>query len=60
MGDDRPPVAAGRACGSSAGGVPGQEPLEWQLVFDQGTDPSDPLVRAQAEGALASARRAIG
>ena len=40
--------------------VPGAEDLEWQLVFDQGTDADDPLVRAQAEHALTSARRAIG
>lgn len=40
--------------------VPDAEDLHWQLVFDQGVDPSDPLVRAQAEGALAAARRAIG
>ena len=40
--------------------VPDAEVLEWQLVFDQGTDPGDPLVRAQAEHALSAARRAIG
>lgn len=40
--------------------VPGEEQLEWQLVFDAGTDPSDPLVRAQAEHALQGARRSIG
>ena len=40
--------------------VPDAEDLEWQLVFDPGTDLDDPLVRAQAEHALSSARRAIG
>ena len=40
--------------------VPEAEALEWQLVFDAGTDPDDPLVRAQAEYALSSARRTIG
>ena len=40
--------------------VPDAEDLEWQLVFDQGTDPDDPLVRAQAEHALKGARRTIG
>lgn len=40
--------------------VPDAEDLEWQLVFDEGTDPDDPLVRAQAEHALKAARRAIG
>ena len=40
--------------------VPDAEVLEWQLVFDEGTDPDDPLVRAQAEHALTQARRTIG
>jgi predicted DNA-binding transcriptional regulator AlpA len=40
--------------------VPDAELLEWQLVFDPGTDLSDPLVRAQAEHALQAARRSIG
>lgn len=39
---------------------PGRDDLAWQLVFDVGTDRSDPLVRAQAEQALLAARRAIG
>ena len=38
----------------------GLEVLDWQLVFDQGTDPHDPQVRAQAEQHLAVARRTIG
>ena len=40
--------------------VPGQELLSWQLVYDAGTDPSDPLVRAQAEQLVDQARRALG
>lgn len=40
--------------------VTGAEDLAWQLVFDQGTDVADPLVRAQAEHALKAARRTIG
>ena len=50
-----------------AGGVrvvgrrrPGQELLDWQLVYDRGTDIDDPEVRAQAQAALADARRTIG
>ena len=50
-----------------AGGVrvvgrrrPGQELLDWQLVFDAGTDPDDPELRAQAELLVADARRTIG
>jgi hypothetical protein len=38
----------------------GLETLDWQLVFDRGTDPHDPALRAQAEQHLAAARRAIG
>lgn len=50
-----------------AGGVrivgrrrPGQDALDWQLVFDAGTDPHDPALRAQAEAAMADARRTLG
>lgn len=39
---------------------PGRDLLEWQLVFDEGTDPADPQLRAQAEQVLAGARRAVG
>ncbi len=40
--------------------VPGAPELDWQLVYDRGTDLADPLVRAQAEQLLESARRSIG
>jgi hypothetical protein len=50
-----------------AGGVrvvgrrrPGQETLDWQLVFDSGSDPDDPALRAQAQQLLDDARRTIG
>ena len=50
-----------------AGGVrlvgrrrPGQESLDWQLVFDAGTDPDDPQLRAQADALVEDARRTIG
>lgn len=39
---------------------PGQELLDWQLVFDADTDPEDPQLRAQAETLLLNARRAVG
>lgn len=39
---------------------PGQDALDWQLVFDRGTDPDDPGVVAQAEQILTDARRTIG
>lgn len=38
----------------------GQDLLDWQLVFDAGTDPDDPVRRAQAEAVLLDARRRIG
>lgn len=50
-----------------AGGVrvvgrrrPGQDALDWQLVYDRDTDPSDPALVAQAEQVLLDARRTIG
>lgn len=50
-----------------AGGVrlvgrrrPGQDRLDWQLVFDAGTDPDDPQLRAQARALVEDARRTIG
>ena len=39
---------------------PGQDLLDWQLVFDAGTDPDDPALRAQAEAAMLEASRTIG
>ena len=39
---------------------PGQDLLDWQLVYDAGTDPADPLVRVQAEELLLNARRTVG
>lgn len=39
---------------------PGMELLDWQLVYDRGTDVDDPVVRAQAEAVLVDARRTIG
>ena len=37
-----------------------QDALAWQLVYDVGTDPHDPALRAQAEQHLLAARRTIG
>lgn len=34
--------------------------LQWQLVYDRGTDAGDPLIRAQAQALLDGARRSIG
>ena len=39
---------------------PGQDALDWQLVFDRGTDPDDPQLRAQADALVQDARRTIG
>ncbi len=39
---------------------PGSETLAWQLVFDEGTPTTDPMVRAHAEQLLLGARRSVG
>jgi hypothetical protein len=39
---------------------PGSELLDWQAVFDRGTDTDDPAVRGQADAVVARSRRAIG
>jgi hypothetical protein len=39
---------------------PGGEMLGWTMVFDDGLDPEDPGVRAQAEQALEGVRRSMG
>ncbi|MEU5860416.1 MULTISPECIES: hypothetical protein [unclassified Nonomuraea] len=39
---------------------PGGEVLGWTLVFDEGLDPADPGLRAQAEQALEGVRRSMG
>ena len=39
---------------------PGREDLDWQLVYDPGTDLDDPQVQAQAQAVLLDARRTIG
>jgi hypothetical protein len=39
---------------------PGHDQLDWQLVYDAGTDLDDPLVRAQADELLLTARRTVG
>ena len=52
---------------SPAGGVrvvgrrrPAQELLDWQLVYDPGTDEADPFVQQQVGELLLSARRTVG
>lgn len=40
--------------------VTGQDLLQWQLVFEAGTDPHDPLLRAQAEAMVLDLRRTLG
>jgi hypothetical protein len=39
--------------------VSGQDGLAWQVRFDTGTDPGDPLVREQVSRLLATARQAV-
>jgi hypothetical protein len=40
--------------------VPGEDRLLWQTVWEPGTDPSDPALRAQAEAQLVGLRKTIG
>ena len=40
--------------------IPGEDPLRWQLVFEPGTDPHDPQLRAQAEQLVDGLRRTLG
>jgi hypothetical protein len=40
--------------------VPGEDLLEWQQVFEPGTDPHDPFLRAQVELMVEALRRTIG
>lgn len=39
---------------------PDRDALDWQLVFEAGTDPHDPLLRVQAEQHVEGLRRTIG
>jgi hypothetical protein len=39
---------------------PGLEDLDWQVVYDPGTDLADPQVREQAEAVVLQARRTVG
>jgi hypothetical protein len=38
----------------------GRDQLDWQLVYDAGTDVGDPLIREQAQRMLLEAQRTIG
>jgi hypothetical protein len=40
--------------------MPGQEVLEWQTVWQAGTNPADPLLRAQVDAFLDGLRKSIG
>jgi hypothetical protein len=40
--------------------VPGQELLTWQTVWQDGTNPSDPLLRAQVDAFVTGLRKSIG
>jgi hypothetical protein len=39
---------------------PGAERPVWELIYDEGLDPSDPGLRAAADQALAGVRRSLG
>lgn len=40
--------------------TPGVDLLDWQVVWEQGTDPSDPALQAQAQEWVAALRKTIG
>lgn len=40
--------------------VPGQDLLEWQVIWAPGTDPRDPVLQAQVRRELDGLRRSIG
>jgi hypothetical protein len=40
--------------------VPGEDLLLWQVVWEPGTDPSDPFLRAQVERTLDGLKKTIG
>ena len=40
--------------------TPGSTELRWSVVFDPGLDPSDPVLRARADEALAALRGSLG
>ena len=40
--------------------TPGSTDLRWSVVFDPGLDPSDPVLRARADEALAALRGSLG
>jgi hypothetical protein len=40
--------------------VPGQDALLWQVVYLEGTNPADPVLRAQADAFAASLRATLG
>lgn len=40
--------------------TPGRDVLEWQTVWEPGTDPSDPALQAQVQEWVAALRKTIG
>lgn len=52
-------LANGSQCLAAARRQAGDE-ISWTLVFDEGVDPSDPEIRAQADFALNELRAALG
>ncbi len=40
--------------------TPGQDALDWQTVWEPGTDPADPALQAQAREWVAALRKTIG
>jgi len=57
---ERVPLAGGGRALVSARRPPGGSRVRWNVVFDPGVDPADPLVRADADAAIAALRQATG
>lgn len=53
-------LAAGAGARITARRVPGADELTWNVVFDPGLDPSDPVLRGLAEAAIGELRASTG
>ncbi len=57
---ERVTLADGGGARITARRAPGKDDLAWTVRFDDGIDPTDPAVRAQADAAIAALRSSTG
>ena len=57
---ERVTLAGGAGARITARRAPGHDELAWTVRFDEGVDPRDPQVRAQADAAIAALRSSTG